>query len=379
METCDVLIVGGGPAGSSCAWKLWRSGLRVVILDKALFPRDKPCAGWITPPVLTDLEIDADDYRQGRVLQPITGFRIGVINGPQVDVRYRRAVSYGIRRCEFDTYLLNRSGARVVQQTAVTTIDRSAGSWVVNREFRSRIIVGAGGHFCPVAKMLGADIKAETSVVAQEAEFPAALSGCTVPPKAEMPELYFSRDLAGYGWRFSKCGFVNIGLGRLDHACLSKHVADFLAFLRAAGKLGDRLPQRLRGHAYLLRASSPRKIGGNNVLVTGDAAGLAYSKTGEGIYPAVFSGLAAAETIIAGGGELGAPALKAYAEALANLGPSAAESARNGITLVPSAVAAFIARQLMKSRRFVRRIVLDDWFLHTARECLHRQECHELS
>ena len=54
METCDVLIVGGGPAGSSCAWKLGQSGLNVVILDKARFPRHKVCAGWITPPVLAE-------------------------------------------------------------------------------------------------------------------------------------------------------------------------------------------------------------------------------------------------------------------------------------------------------------------------------------
>ena len=75
MENCDVLIVGGGPAGASCAWALQRAGLDVAVLDQAQFPRDKVCAGWITPPVLTALEIDPQDYGRDRVLQPIKGFR----------------------------------------------------------------------------------------------------------------------------------------------------------------------------------------------------------------------------------------------------------------------------------------------------------------
>ena len=62
METCDALIVGGGPAGSSCAWKLQQHGMAVTVLDKALFPRDKVCAGWITPAVVASLEFDLDDY-----------------------------------------------------------------------------------------------------------------------------------------------------------------------------------------------------------------------------------------------------------------------------------------------------------------------------
>lgn len=76
METCDVLIAGGGPAGSTCAWALRQAGLDVVVMDRATFPRDKVCAGWITPQVLTDLRLDVHGYRHGRTFQPFTGFRI---------------------------------------------------------------------------------------------------------------------------------------------------------------------------------------------------------------------------------------------------------------------------------------------------------------
>ena len=79
MDMCDVLIIGGGPAGSSCAWKLRQAGLDVIVMDRATFPRDKVCAGWITPQVLADAGIDVDDYRRERTFQPITGFRTGLL------------------------------------------------------------------------------------------------------------------------------------------------------------------------------------------------------------------------------------------------------------------------------------------------------------
>src|SRR5260370_11587902 len=100
MDTCDVLIVGGGPAGSSCAWRLRNSGLDVVVLDKQVFPRDKVCGGWITPAVLSELEIDGYEYAQRRVFQPITGFRTGCIGGEVVEPKYDTPVSYGLRQPE---------------------------------------------------------------------------------------------------------------------------------------------------------------------------------------------------------------------------------------------------------------------------------------
>src|SRR5689334_18636957 len=123
MERCDVLIVGGGPAGSTCAWGLRRAGVDVTVMDKRQFPRGKTCAGWITPAVVRTLELDAQDYRAGgRVMQPITGFRTGMIGGRVVETHYPRPVSFGIRRCEFDEYLLRRCGARLRLGEAIDTV-----------------------------------------------------------------------------------------------------------------------------------------------------------------------------------------------------------------------------------------------------------------
>jgi menaquinone-9 beta-reductase len=83
VKTVDAFVIGGGPAGSTCAWQLRRRGLDVAVLDRRSFPRDKVCAGWITPAVVEALELDLDDYGQARTLQPLTGFRIGMMGRPE--------------------------------------------------------------------------------------------------------------------------------------------------------------------------------------------------------------------------------------------------------------------------------------------------------
>jgi len=124
----------------------------VLILDKSKFPRNKVCGGWITPTVFDMLQIRPEEYGRTRILQPITGFNIGCIGERGVDVGYGQVVSYGIRRCEFDDYLLRRCGARCREETEVRSIERAGNGWIVNGEIKARLLVGAGGHFCPVAR-----------------------------------------------------------------------------------------------------------------------------------------------------------------------------------------------------------------------------------
>jgi len=276
--------------------------LRIAILDKQVFPRNKVCGGWITPAVLDELRIDPAEYAQGRTLQPITGFRTSYIGGPEIETHYGEPISYGIRRFEFDDYLLNRSGARLLQSQALNHLERSGDEWIVNSRIRCRMLVGAGGTFCPVARFLGAKVSREIVVAAQEAEFEMderQLTECSI--SGPVPELFFCSDMKGYGWCFRKHNLLNVGLGRMDQHQLSKHVAEFVTFLKAAGKLPFDAPHAL-GHAYLLFGVTPRQMVGEAVLLIGDAAGLAYPQSGEGIRPAVESGLLAAKVIVAAKG-----------------------------------------------------------------------------
>jgi flavin-dependent dehydrogenase len=369
---CDVLIVGGGPAGSSCAWALQDSGLEVAILDRHTFPRDKVCGGWITPQVLAELKIDPAEYGRGRILQPITSFRTGYIGGPAIDTPYKSIVSYGIRRRELDDYLLRRSGARLLEGIPLTSLERETDGWVVNGKIRPRLLVGAGGHFCPIAKLTKAKPARENAVVAQEAEFEMDAprqAGCQVRP--DMPELYFCSDMKGYGWCFRKGNYLNIGLGRMDQHRLSEHVADFVRFLQTAGRIAFDVPSSLLGHAYLLYGVSERKVIDDRVLLIGDSAGLAYKQSGEGIRPAIESGILAAQAIRAAQGDYSRESLRAYEELLARrFGKSGKDWASRLGQLLPSGLIGAAGRRLLGARWFVRDVVIDRWFLHSSEAAL---------
>jgi menaquinone-9 beta-reductase len=360
MHSCDVLIIGGGPAGSSCAWGLRQSGLSVAILDKQEFPRDKVCGGWITPRVPAALELDLAEYARARVLQPLTGFRVGSIGGSAVETNYGASVSFGIRRGEFDDYLLRRSGARLLLGEALKKLERSADGWIANGQVHARLVVGAGGHFCPVARLKGAKSSGEAAVVAQEVEFAMDANQraqCRV--RGEVPELYFCRDMKGYGWCFRKGDYLNVGLGRADPHQLSAHVAGFMRFLKAQGRVGFDVPP-LHGHAYLLQGTSTRSLVADGVLLIGDSAGLAYPQSGEGIWPAVESGLLAAKTIAAADGDYQQNKLEAYS---ADLAAAQGSAARNLGQYLPSWLAGLLGRNLLRTHWFVRGVVLDKWFL----------------
>ena len=366
MDDCGALIVGAGPAGSSCAWRLQQAGLDTVILDKRAFPRDKVCGGWITPAVLEELRIDPAEYGTGRVLQPLTGFRTSRMGGREIYTDYGKPVSYGVRRCEFDEYLLRRSGASIFDGMPLESLERSGEHWIVNNRWKTRLVIGAGGHFCPVARFLGADARKEVAVAAQEIEFemgPAQREACTI--QCEVPELFFCPDMKGYGWCFRKGNFLNVGLGRLDPRGLPGHVSGFVKLLKSAGKLASELPSSLPGHAYLLYEGASRKAVDDGILLIGDAAGVAYPQSGEGIRPAVESGLLAAQAVLAANGDYSRKKLCTYREQLsARLGKPGGDWSTAIGRRIPAGWVASAARILLATGWFSRRIVLDRWFLH---------------
>ena len=357
MVGCDALIVGGGPAGSTCARVLRQAGWHVIVMDRARFPRDKVCAGWVTPGVFRLLDLAPDDYRAtGLTIQDITGLRTSVMGDPSIETRYARVISYAIRRCEFDDFLLNRSGAEVLYGTPLTSLEKRDDVWVANGNVSARVVVGAGGHFCPVARQLRGAVDTVRPVVAKEAEFRLEAGGSEVA--GDTPELFFCRDFEGYGWCVRKGDYLNIGLGRRDRGDLNLHVQDFVAFLERHRLARRASLVRWRGHAYLAAGTGPRPLIGDGMLVTGDAAGLAYPESGEGIKPAVESGRLAADTLIAAQGRTGIDDLRPYEAELRRRYPAAGRT--------PEALAGVVTalgRGLMRSPLFTRRVLIDRWFL----------------
>ena len=294
MTTTDILIVGAGPAGAACAGALQRRGIPFILLDKAVFPRDKTCAGWLTPAVFRSLGITPRQYPYG-----LKVFRKFVIH-----LHRRRVIlpveQYTIRRVEFDRFLLEHFHLEPVQHQ-VRAIRQEEGYFVVDDRYRARRLVGAGGSYCPVAARFFPERKEEKRrwVSALEAEYP-----CRV--EDDRCHLWFGlKDLPGYAWYVPKAeGYLNIGIGgytqRMKGA--GTHIREqweaFLLLLKKEGLLTCP-PPTVRGYNYPVRGQKPQ-MQKDRIIIIGDAAGLATSDMGEGIGPAIESGLLAARSLATG-------------------------------------------------------------------------------
>jgi menaquinone-9 beta-reductase len=301
MRFVETIIVGGGPAGSTCAQHLRQGGRDVLVLDKACFPRLKLCAGWITAKVMRDLEFTAADYPhpilQLDIRMHLFGlpFALNWFPTPGPD--------FSIRRLEFDAWLLARSGAETIVHE-VKTISRDGDRYVIDGAYACRYLVGAGGTTCPVRRALFPDnFRKSRQIVTLEKEF-------EYPARGEVCHLYFfRRGLVGYAWVVPKGnGFVNIGLGgkakyfKSSGSNIHDHFRAFLGDLVHENRLDAATAQNLKetGHPYYLFTHGG-DIKRDNCFLIGDSAGLATVDLGEGIGPAVESGLMAAREILGAG------------------------------------------------------------------------------
>ena len=295
MQRYDVLIVGGGPAGSACARKLVEGGRRVAVLDRERFPRTKLCAGWVTPEAVADLELDVGAYPHRfntfeHIVAHIKGLTF-TLDTPQ----------HSIRRYEFDHYLLERSGAEVFVHN-VKAIERDKGDYVVDGRFRAPYLVGAGGTRCPVYRDLFREANPrarELQAATYEHEFPFEWHD------ADCHLWFFDKGLPGYAWYVPKAdGYLNCGIGGMAEKLKAKgddiktHWRHFTEVLARRG-LVEGFEYAPKGYSYFLRGDVD-VVRIDNAFITGDAVGLATVDLCEGIGPAIRSGHLAAESILTG-------------------------------------------------------------------------------
>jgi flavin-dependent dehydrogenase len=291
------------------------------------------------------------------------------LNGRETRASHVTPVSYGIVRSEFDEYLLRRSGAAVIEGIEVDSIERTSDGIIVNGKWTAPLLIGAGGHYCPVARYLGTVLRKEKTVSTLELEVeltPARME--TYRVDAAHPEIVFFDDIRGYGWCFRKGRFMNIGVGRTQPRHLRKHLRDFLKRLREKGKLppaGDFEEADFRGYAYKLHHVTPRPYFDDRVLLVGDAAGLSYNFSGEGIRPAVESALFATRVAREANGDFSREALapyrdllwKAYGKPITGWRFAAMEA-------LPPQWFRLAGRVLLGVPRLARNVVLGRFFLH---------------
>jgi geranylgeranyl reductase family protein len=360
MTPADVLVVGGGPAGSTVAWRLARAGLRVAVLDAVTFPRVKLCAGWVTRAALADLELDPAAYPH--TIQPFSTVSVAV-GGTEHETRWDRTASWGIVRAEFDAFLLRRAaraGAEVREGVRVRDVREIPGGVEVDTDagpVHAASVIGAGGHGCPVARALGAVAPEEDVVVTQESETRIGAERLrALTARHGCPELFAEPDFKGYAWYFTKGDFLNVGIGALGGLPIRHRLERFLGSLRESGRLpADLALTPFRGHAYAIRRGRPRRLAGPRFALVGDAAGLARDFSGEGIGPAVRSAVLAATAALDGG-------LASYPERIrAAFGPSGgllSHVARH----VPEAAIVAAARLACTRPGLRRRLVLEGAF-----------------
>lgn len=296
MQKYDVLIVGGGPAGSACARKLVQAGRSVAVLDREEFPRTKLCAGWVTPEAVADLELDVGSYPHRfstfkYIIAHVKGLTFK-LDTPQ----------HSIRRFEFDDYLLKRSGADVHLHN-VRNIERDGGDYVIDQAFRAPYLVGAGGTRCPVYRSIFREANPrarELQAATYEHEFPYEWDD----PHCHL--WFFDKGLPGYAWYVPKAdAYLNCGIGGMAEKLkargddIKRHWQHFTDVL-SRRDLVTGLEYAPKGYSYYLRGNVD-VVRIDNAYITGDAVGLATRDLCEGIGPAIRSGHLAAESILTGG------------------------------------------------------------------------------
>ena len=295
MLEAEVIIVGAGPAGSACAWKLNQNGIQTLLLDKKAFPRRKLCAGWITPRVLKNLEVKSGEYPHGI----LTFKRIFIhVRGRKLQVP---TCQYSIRRTEFDHWLLKKASVPL-QRHAVQQVRKENGYYIVDNSYRSKYLVGAAGTYCPVYRSFFKQVNSRSRqrlIVTIEEEFQYDYHD------ADCHLWFFENNLPGYAWYVPKAdGYLNVGIGGKFLALknrgqtIRRHWDYFIAKLEKLSLVKGHT-YRPRGHNYHLRQPVPAgRL--NNAYIVGDAAGLATLDLGEGIGPAIESGILAANSIFTG-------------------------------------------------------------------------------
>jgi geranylgeranyl reductase family protein len=298
----ETIIVGAGPAGTSCAWQLRQAGRDVLILDKEQFPRTKLCAGWITDGVFEHLQFKPQHYPLSIIKLK---FKFHYRSWP-FSIQLPFAYSYSIRRYEFDNWLLERSGADF-ERHQVKEIEKAFdGSYVLDGGYRCRHLVGAGGTTCPVRSQMFEPYPNKADLIVtleKELEYPQRDDFCHV--------FLFKNGLRGYSWYVPKGnGWVNIGLGgvrdyfRREGCNIHHHFKSFVQDLVRADLLDAKTAEELHetGHPYhfypLQRVQDLKR---DRCYLIGDSAGFATRDLGEGIAPAIESGLMAAREILGTG------------------------------------------------------------------------------
>ncbi len=294
----NILVVGAGPAGSACAWRLATGGVPCVLADSASFPRSKPCGGvlsgrgekiLLSSGMVTGEELDDLTLRSHGTMTISSDFHpLRTFTGGTPPVRL-------VERTGFDAFLRRRAleaGARPME-------DRFTG-------FQGGEAVFMSGSRVPFRRAVGADgassrVRRSLPGVTFARPAPALTSLVALSPAAMGPfmekglQIFFFTGFTGYGWLFPRRDDLLAGIGSFDGSSSGMRTLMHKLMLHAGAGVSSPVS------GALLPGSGQRVTPGSGaVLLAGDAAGLCDRVSGEGISHALESGIAAAEALLEG-------------------------------------------------------------------------------
>jgi geranylgeranyl reductase family protein len=319
-QAYEVIVVGGGPAGSVMAWALARRGVRVAVLERSVFPREKVCGDFVEPAGLRILDkMGCLDHLDDPL--PVTGARVYV--GPRRV--YQGAIPYYenahglpthgfvVPRHVLDTRLLERAeaaGARVFQDCEASDLRRGDGRTTIAAragerafELSAPLVVGADGAESLVARHFSQRRADRRYIALSQRAYVDGISGAGAEAT-----LWFDDDLfPGYGWMFPMAdGRANVGVGILSETCHRHGLSVPKAFSACIEKLRIRHPacseirlasRPLGGVVKTYGGAGPNHFAGG--LLVGDAGSFADPLTGEGITQGMESAMIAVPTLLA--------------------------------------------------------------------------------
>lgn len=290
----DAIVVGAGPGGASAAHALASAGASVVILERARFPRDKPCGGGVLLSALQHLPFDISPV----VEREIRGFRVRYRRDAEFSHRYDQPLAVMTQRSRLDAFLAEQAcaaGAELRDGDAVRGVELNGG--VALRTARgdlltAGVLIAADGANGVCRRALG--LPRLRAAVALEGNAPRRQTNAQDAAQrwTDHVGLELGSMPGGYGWVFPKTEHCNLGVGGYPAAAPSLR-RELAAYARSEGFDPDAL-ERLRAHHLPLRDPGQPLTAGPVALI-GDAAGLIDPLSGEGIGNAIRSGQLAAE------------------------------------------------------------------------------------
>jgi geranylgeranyl reductase family protein len=311
VSDADVIVAGGGPAGAAAARALAAAGLDTLLVDRAAFPRNKPCGGGISARALTRLPWLASSL-SGVEVHRISRLRLEAPGDAALDVESRAPCVLLVRRVEFDHALVMAAEAAGARRADfdITQVESQPGAIVLKsrdgRRLRAPLVVAADGVHSVIAKRLGMNPRWPRTRLAIDMMEETPIERLAASRPDVLWVAYAYQGLDGYAYVFPKTRHVNVGIGCLlshfdAHVTAAPYALQerFVSTMVDRGWLSGRSDRR-SFTPFLIPVGGPlRRAWHGRVLFAGDAGGFVHAVTAEGIYYAMVTGELAAQAILA--------------------------------------------------------------------------------